>query len=266
MKSIFYILLFILNSVYSNSQINSVYSNFIPVCGVSEMQQFNYASNPSIKNDSSNTFSLLISPSIHGISELNSGSLFYGRTISSFKPSLLISGLDNELFSEISASAQLAYQVSDNITVGSRFSYNFIDIADYSANSFFSIDIGGITNFSEQFSAGFVLFNINGGSYDDNPEMVFRTAAFSLAGHLSSTIGTEVGVIIRNYNSSGIFVAGKAKMIDDLLSLSAGFLTKPQSFRAQIQINPYNNFNILFEMNFRQELDSIKNIGIINNW
>jgi hypothetical protein len=248
------------------SNVNGVYSPFIPILEQSNFEGNYLNSNPAYTTDSSNTLSLLVSPSIHGISELNSGTVFYSTKIAHFRPGIGFSGINSNLYQEYSASFQLSYDLSNKITIGSRISYNSINIENYSGNNYFSLDIGAKSTFSEFLSAGFMLSNINGGSFEDDSDNIFRTAAFALGGNLTDELNMEIGVIIRNYSQSGISLTGKYVVIKNILEIGGGFLTRPQAFQVLARLNAFDDLNIIFSMNFKQYLEPNKNIAIMYDW
>lgn len=265
-KNYFIILIFFFNVELALSQVNNIYTGFIPVVNNTNFDIYNTFGNPALDNSDHNVLSLMISPSIHGIESLNSISLFSSIKIGDFKPGILVSGIFNELFNENSISANLSYLLSDKLTLGSRISYNLIGVNNYSTESYISLDIGGIVSFGNELKTGFMLSNINGGSYTSNSENIFRTAAFAFGGNLDERFSGEFAVIIRNYDSSGLMLSAAYKVINNFLNLGIGYLTSPQTFQLNIGIETFDGFNLLLTINHQRQLGYNENYGILMLW
>ena len=248
------------------AQVNSNFTGLIQVTGSSSFYFSGSDSNPALCSDSNYTFAAQVSPSVHDINDLNIASAYLAGTYGIAKPAVKISGIFNELFSEYTAYTNISLNVSDKLTLGSRISYNSLNVKNYSELSYMAVDIGGIVAFGDNLKAGFALYNINAGKYGDESETAYRVAAFALGASLTENLGIEITTIIRNYYSSGIALSGKYLLIDDLLAVSAGYLTKPRTFQTTIQIQAINGINIQLSLCMIQELGYNKNMGVALDW
>ncbi len=227
---------------------NDVFSLFNNPSGLSQIKQ--------------REFGIFFSPSPFGIKELATGYLAYNEPTSIGNFGLGFMNYGFELYKE--NKFQLAYSnyFSPNVSFGFSVFYQTVKIQNYGTGGTFNISLGGIYNFTQNFSLGFSVLN------------PLRVSNSEINLPLQYSFGTSYQIIKQTY----LILALQKELYFPFslhfgieypgikfLTLRFGIQSEPSIYSAGLGIN-YSYFNLDYAVTSHQDLGFTHQVGIIINF
>ncbi|MCX6154366.1 MAG: hypothetical protein NT007_09410 [Candidatus Kapabacteria bacterium] len=242
------------------------FNNIQNSVGLTSLESHYYSQNPAQLVNANNSVSFWAKPIASGLPELNIINLGTKLKIdSNFTVALDLNGIVNNLYSEFSPNLSLSYKYIDKLSAGANLTYNLMGVKNFKSCSFFSFDIGAIIFLNDYLSTGFVLRNINRGSYLGGNSLVNQTVicGFGIKANDDFLIDIDWHIKISQY--SGLSLAGKYKLYKAFY-IRLAYLTNPNSFETGISIGFTKDFNLNYNFCYDMNLGSINNVCITFQW
>jgi hypothetical protein len=165
-------------------------------------------------------------------------------------------------YSEIKSGFAYAKSFGDRLSIGLNLNLHQIKIANYGANSTFSVDVGTHYKINKQFTAGLSVLNLSKQKYSkaDISAEIPSTLNFGLSYFPSDKIELVAGAS-KTINQSINANIGIDYKLFNLLSLRAGFSIKPFKQYGGIGLN-YKKFNFDITTSYNNNLGYIPQIAL----
>jgi len=130
----------------------------------------------------SSSFDFRFFPNAFGLSELNSGQLFFGSPVNDdFSVGASISGLSSEPYSEFIASTGFAYLVTSDFVIGMSSDFSKQRFKGFDDTDAFFLNLGARLALNDEFTFAMSIQNINGFRAQIAEFSPNRRASFGLA-------------------------------------------------------------------------------------
>lgn len=242
----FFLFVFCINAQIPFSLSNSF--NFVPSGKSNITTAESYYITHSEENE--NTINLYYKNSILGYEELATYGLS-GNYVLSERLQLYLGfgyfGFD--LMNELNVTSAISFN-SENLSIGLAGQFNRAFIRDFSSEGIFTFDLFGKV-FTDDFSIGFLLNNINQAQYSNYKNTIQQRAIFSLGYEFSEQISADIGTEIIINNKSTMLFGAKYQPVEEL-ALNMKFFPNTNKITFGLSITPINWIKMNFFFNHQQ--------------
>ncbi|HYF03649.1 MAG TPA: hypothetical protein VEC36_09765 [Patescibacteria group bacterium] len=260
-KRILLMLLFIAGGNFLQAQI---LMQFIPIAsGQSMLSELSYIQNSALfTNLDSSVLAVGYIPSRFGLTELATSELLFGRRLTNeLVIATHISGLGNELYSEISGTLHASFKTTDALTFGGAVQLSRISFKNERADFAVQFHAGTLLQLSDKLTAGASLQNFTRAYYAGGEQTVQQQANFSIGIEALDNLFFDAGAKILLNKSSGISLAASYKRFKNFhFSLAA--LSNPRSAEFSFAIPNIYNFTISGTAHYHDLLGFSERISI----
>lgn len=142
-----------------------------------------------------------------------------------------------DLMNELNVTSAISL-ILDNLCLGMSGQYNRVFIKDFSSEGIFSFDLFGKV-FSDNFSVGFLVNNINQAQYSNYENTINQRAIFSAGYDISEQFSADVGTVIIINSKSSLLFSAKYRPTEEL-AINLKYLANNQRITFGLAITPIN--------------------------